>query len=153
MLTRNENSLLFSHHIRHSSVVCAYYLIHDTCKARKADTIYRFELIVTNRLILNLRDTGRSDKVPVESRTELAFKTAQTTTIPNIGADSILGNLGEYMHVYGDDNEDALSSNYYCDSEKAHDCDGTTLQLSESPSTHESQITVTMEQVFEETIE
>ena len=38
------------------------------------------------------------------TRTEVAFKTAQTHDL--VVVTSYLGNLGEYMHVYGDDGED-----------------------------------------------
>jgi len=49
----------------------------------------------------------RSERVEVEqTKTELAFKVTQTNDMSRVVASAFLGNLGEYMHVYGDDGED-----------------------------------------------
>ena len=43
--------------------------------------------------------------VPTETRTDLAFHVFSSEVRPRTGMDSILGNLGQSMRMYGDDDE------------------------------------------------
>ena len=80
-----------------------------------------------------MRNIARTrDAVPTETRTDLAFHNSRTQEHrPRAGMDSLLGNLGQSMRMYGDDDEDDIWP-----MEKIPESEGTTTVVPTEDSRH-----------------